>query len=252
MLKKRFVATVVLAMLLFIGAYQECMAQTFKDCQGNALMPVDESTSTQDKPFSTFINQVKDAVKNRNGEFIKGILAPEIVMTYHIDGNRQISEGTAQKRKNFLDRWNLSSKDDPFWKIMETILSMGGAFKDQKTYEAPYIHAKWPQDCLRYKYAAIVDKNIEIRKQPDSTSKIIATLSHVIVEADYPNSPDNWVKIIIPHGPEKGNPGYVGEKFVRSYYDYSVRFVKQADGQWRITFFAEMPKQDKAYPPCRP
>lgn len=253
-MSKRFlVKTVMLAMLLFIGVYQEGMA--LEDCQGKALMSVDESKSTQDKSLSNFIGDLRKAIEGNDALFIKEHLHPDIIITYpQYDKNGNEVEKSVSGSDKFMSKWNLKAdkKDssNQFWKTMKTILDLGGSFKDEKTYEAPYVHSKWSENCKRFEYVAIVG-DVSVREKADLKANEIGKLSYVIVKADYSKASDNWVKITIPNVENKDKTGYVEAESIRSYYDYSVQFVKEGD-KWLIKVCAEFPRINKGIPPCEP
>lgn len=244
MSKKHWVTTVVSAMLLFMGAYHNCIAQEM-DCSGRTLKFKDESKKASIKGF---IDNLRKAVEQKDADFIRKVLHENVAITYHEpDKDGKVNRSPVFGKTNFGNKWNLG-KEDPFWGIMKNILSMGGSFadKDKTKYEAPYVHSEWPGDCKISGYAAIVGKNVAVRQGPGRNTTKIDALSYVIVKAAKLNpdetGTDNWKKIITP----KGQAGYVAAESVRSYYDYFVQFTKEGN-QWKISWFAENP-QKKEFP----
>jgi len=80
------------------------------DLNGTPLSVVDQTQ--QSSEFSQFLEQVRQAVRDRNAAFIRSIITP-----YTLFG----ANGNLTRFENF----NLDSPTDPFWFYMERVLSDG-------------------------------------------------------------------------------------------------------------------------------
>lgn len=83
-----------------------------------------------------FVTELKNAVKNKDKEYIINILDPDILTSF--GGNGGIEE--------FKNSWDLSSDGD-FWKLMDKLLKLGGGkLQSDDFYVIPYVFSDWPED----------------------------------------------------------------------------------------------------------
>lgn len=185
------------------------------------LYPIDEST--QDSSFYEFKIQLVEAIKNCDSNFIISIL----------DTNVDVSFGMLPGIESFKEKWNPDNPKSPLWGELEVVLSLGGTFSDSKqSFTAPYIFSKWNYKYDPFFYAAIIDKNVNVHKESDSSSAVITTLSYDIVRKDSYPPHILWHKVVTLNGKE----GYVQSKYVRSPISYRVCFEKN-NGKWLMKFF---------------
>jgi hypothetical protein len=194
--------------------------------QSRKLNPVDEAA--RDPSFRAFRNKLLAAVRKRDETVLYESLDPKITNSYGGDGG--ITE--------FKEQWKMRQGQTKVWDELTTILSMGGSFATVagvKSFCAPYVYSKFPDDLDAYDYAAITGTGVRVRARPGLNALIVTNLSYDIVQLDRETSAsgvDNrgWVKIIAPNGKK----GYVSSQYIRSPIDYRACFEKK-QGKWLMT-----------------
>ncbi|MEM8808681.1 MAG: hypothetical protein AAGF01_21915 [Cyanobacteria bacterium P01_G01_bin.38] len=204
---------------------------------GATLLPVDEGDDHAS--FNTFRTQLIAAVKNKDTDFLLGIVHPDI----------KIGFGGGGGLEDFKQRWQIEDPNSQLWNELEAVLSLGGAFyrsnapmdRDTDLFVAPYVFANFPDEYSGFEYAAIVADDVALREEPDVSLDAIAQLSYHIVKVDRSQSIEDetrrgeflWVKVATT----EGQAGYVEGPAVRSPIDYRA-FFENEDGKWWMTFFA--------------
>lgn len=207
--------------------------------QGIKLLPIDEGS--EDSSFQNFRNQLLVAVRNRDKDFIMRVLQPGINNGYDIDGGI----------REFSKRWRPEDPESSVWDVLSTILIGGGSFNErdgEREFCGPYVISQWPNvvkqlpkgtDSLEY--VAITAKDVGVRREPNLTAPIVATLSYDVVKL-VPNSQildrskvefSSWVKIQTPTGQE----GFVSDNYIQGPMDYGACFTK-TKGKWVISELA--------------
>lgn len=188
--------------------------------QVGKLYPVDESG--KDPSFALFRARLMDALKRRDRKFLMSMVHPKIMNSF--GGN----DGTA----NFVEQWRLGKPNSQVWDVLLTALELGGTFERRnkhKTFWAPYVFTRFPDEVDPYEYQAIVAKNVTVRTKPSASAPSNATLSYDIVETDT-NAPAGWVKVKL-----KSGEGFVPASKIRSAADYRAGF-ERIRGKWLLTF----------------
>lgn len=215
---------VLLLGLLTLGTFDRAAAQ------GRKLYPVDEAS--KDASFKAFRDKLLAAVRRHDPKFILNMLDPDVENDF--GGSRGVKE--------FEKKWQVVDRpDSELWNVLTAVLPVGGTFmtaEGQRGFCAPYVYARWPHQFNAFQYEAIIKERVEVRRQPNSTAPVIATLSYDIVKVDHEHSvPDKtrsesylWVKIATPSGEE----GYVPGETLRSPIDYRACF-KKVRGKWKMT-----------------
>ncbi len=197
------------------------------------VLPVDQAA--KDPTFKAFRNELLEAARRKDKEYILSILDPKI----------QLSFGGHSGIKDFKEMWKIDQPNSEFWNELITILELGGAFQtieSHKDFVAPYVTSQWPDDARfdPFEYVAIIGKNVRLRSAPGIKAPQLASLSNDIVKlitAGQPSEPPNvdgfrWVKVKTGSGVQ----GFVADKYIRSPIDYRAYF-KKIKGQWRMTVF---------------
>ena len=203
------------------------------------LLPVDEGG--KDASFENFRNQLLEAVRNHDTNFLAGVLDPHIANGYDIE------EGT----REFKQRWRVEDPQSPVWDVLSTILTGGGSFSEhngQMEFCGPYVVSQWsnvvrqlPPGTDTLDYVAITGKDVAVRREAHSSAPIVTTLSYDVVKS-IPNSQvldqsmrdaSSWIKIKTPTGQE----GFVSDNYVQGPMDYGACF-RRANGTWVISELA--------------
>ena len=116
------------------------------------LLPVDEAA--KDPSFFLFRSRLLEAVATHDAAFVLSILTPDILNNF--GGNGGIAE--------FKEQWKLGGKDSELWKTLAHVLSLGGRFMGDATFQAPYVSACWPEDADAFDFGAILGENVRVRE----------------------------------------------------------------------------------------
>lgn len=214
--------------ILFLSFSTEVLAQ--KERQ---VFPVDEGK--RDASFSAFRERLIKAVKNKDKKFLLSVL----------DRNIKVSFGGDDGIEDFKKFWNLDSPNSKLWDELLIVLTNGGTFYKEpglttRQFCAPYSFTTFPDDLDAFEYQMIFGNNVNLRAQPDLSSKVLTQLSYNVIKVDYENSvPDksreneySWLKVETLGG----RKGFVSAEYVRSPIDYRACFEKQK-GMWKMTVF---------------
>jgi hypothetical protein len=199
--------------------------------QERQVLPVDEAA--KDASFKLFRDKLISAVRKRDSKYVLSIVDPKI----------QTGFGGEDGIANFKKQWKINMAKSPLWDELLFVLTHGGSFDARaknKTFYAPYVYSKFPENLDAFEYSAIIEKNVKLLATPFAAAPVVATLNYSVVKVDFENSiksranPDNytWLKVTTLGGKK----GFVQEKFVRSSIDYRAGFEKKR-GQWKLTFF---------------
>ncbi|MBW4417896.1 MAG: SH3 domain-containing protein [Myxacorys californica WJT36-NPBG1] len=201
---------------------------------------VDESSQSPD--FAQFLEKVKQAVRDRDAEFIRSIVTPKTKLGF--GEHRSIS---------YLNPENPQS---PFWMDLEKSLALG-CTNEQIFFSCPTAFRQFDgaikdapadQKALAYETSVIVvGENVNVRSQPDSNAPLVAILSNEIVKFDRDtfkqamlNTPkvvqqsdlNAWTPVILPND----KSGYVSNRYAYNPLGYRVLFAKE-NGKWIMQAF---------------
>ena len=109
---------------------------------------------------------------------------------------------------------------------------MGGSFRNDSTFNAPYVSSKSPLGDP-FSYTVIIKDSVAVHESPDSSSPVISTLSYDIVKKTRDHYKyAEWMKIILHDNRE----GYILKGNDRSPISYRATFVKRS-GKWIMKHF---------------
>ena len=204
--------------------------QTFEK---GKLYPVDQSIL--DPTFFVFLNDLRKAVQQKS---LFGLLDK-------VDKNIQTNANEVSGFAQFIEMWNLEDEQkalqSKIWSKMEFVLDNGGVFNSGKTvYTAPYYYATFPSDTNFENGAAITGEGVRMRSQPTLNSSIVEVLSYDLVEIIDESGPSQtiggatfpWVKVRF-----QKKEGYIFGKFIGKKKDYSLKYKKRPNGDWKIVAF---------------
>jgi hypothetical protein len=212
---------IILVLLMLISAFAgNVSAQVAK------LYPIDEAS--KEPTFFTFRARLMQAVQRRDATYLLSILSPKIQNSFGGDGGIE----------EFKTTWKPERPQSEVWTELAIVLSLGGAFDKDGTFEAPYISAKWPEDKDSFELGAIIGEKVRVRAAPQISSSIMRELSFDIVEvSDWGGNKArgekrDWIKVKL----SDGQSGYVAQEFIRSPVAYRAAFAKE-EGRWVMTYF---------------
>ena len=187
------------------------------------LRPIDESSKSPS--FKKFKIELLAAIKRKDVASIESILAPDV----------KVSFGGESGVDDFRNHWRLSSSDSPLWKELQTILRLGGTFDDKtrKSFTAPYVFSRWPDEYDAFEYGAIIGSRVNLRQSASITAPVIRQATYEILRVcNWEPQNKDWIEVELS-GDRKG---FVHQSLIRSPIDYRVNFKQQDDGRWKIHF----------------
>ena len=182
---------------------------------GPRLAFVDEAS--KDPSSAAYRDELLAAIRARGAKKVVSLADPGIRLSFGGTGGRAAFEEALKEE---------------IWGELESIIAMGGTFREGGSFWAPYVYSAWPDAHDAFEHLAVIADDVPLRESGDANAPAIATLSRDIVKrAGEPGAdPGPWTKVTTADG----KTGFVESKFVRSPVDYRAGFNKTADG-WRMT-----------------
>lgn len=199
--------------------------------------PVDDTARIPD--YAVFAARLSEAVKERDGDYIRSLMLPETEVGAPILWLRDETLKNAERTK-----W-LAALDDPaapFWTSMERYLRWGVRW-DETQQEACYPSFE-ARPGTQFGIV-ITGASVNVRAAPGRSARVLTTLSWELLETRYPGSgPDPGPKFLDQgHYYTKirladGRVGYVSNDFVWMYPGWEGSFGK-VDGEWKLLRFIQ-------------
>jgi hypothetical protein len=193
--------------------------------QSAKLQPVDEAT--KDPSFFAFRARLLKALARKDANYLISILDPQIKTDFGGGG------GVA----DFKKAWHPERPNSQVWSELVSVLALGGSF-DNGSFSAPYVYSKFPDEFDAYEYQAVIEDGVRVRREPNTTSGVIRTLSFeivkVVVEPPKENSAAKGQWLAVELG--DGQKGFIAKEYLRSPIDYRAIFEKK-NGKWLMTAF---------------
>ena len=186
----------------------------------------------KDPVLNEFISNLKNAVKNKDKEYIIGILSSDVLVSF--GGNGGVEE--------FKTHWDWSSDDSSFWITMDKLLQLGGEkYKGDGLYSIPYVSSNWPGDekYSVFEHMAITGSNVNVRINPElKTSEVVGKFSYDIVKVDYEKTMRIFDETIWYYTESLDGKlkGYVYWDYIWSPVGYRATF-EFIDSEWKMTVF---------------
>jgi hypothetical protein len=214
----------VLALAVGLGSHAAAAqpGTTANPCvvEGNAnprLLPADQAPSMPD--FVRYRARLRMAVERRDVNAVVELMDPDIKLGF------DDSSGVGMFRTTVAEYPQI-------WEELRTALALGGGYRSEDVFEAPYVFALWPTDFNSFECGAIVGRNVRMRSAPRTDAPILAALSYSIVRINVEKAVKEWMHVELADG----RTGYIAERYVRSPIDYRALF-NLIDGRWRMTAF---------------
>lgn len=203
-------------------------AASSAQAQAGKLLPVDEAARNSD--FFVFRARLQEAVARHDAAAVLAAADPHI----------KIGFGGKDGSAAFRDAWKLQDGDkSPLWAELGLVLSLGGGFRSESAFAAPYVFSRWPETVDAFEHVAVLGTDVRVRAEPRVDSKILAALSFDVVRLSQagrsrltPAQMKEWSAVEL----QGGRTGYISSRFVRSSVGYRALFNK-VDGRWRMTAF---------------
>ncbi len=178
------------------------------------LRPVDEASRRSD--FVEFRHRLQDAIARKDEAAILAVVDPGVRVSFGDSGGKQSFKTSV-----------IANRDEDFWREFDTILRLGGRFRESDAFDAPYTYSAWPDDFDSFECLAITGKRVRVRASPTLDARIITQLDYAIVRANPARNVTGWRGVQLPDG----RTGFVSSPYIRSPIDRRALFQFH-DGRW--------------------
>lgn len=186
------------------------------------MRPVDEGPRRAD--FLEFRRRLQDAVARRDERAVLASVHPKIRVSFGDSGGIDVF------RKQVL-----AGRDEDFWSEFATILQLGGRFRMENAFDAPYTFSAWPGDLDAFECLAVVGSRVRVRAAPDTRARVITALDFAIVRALPQNGrSEGWRRVQLADG----RTGYISARYVRSPIDHRALFEFENGRWWLMAYVA--------------
>ena len=221
-LRQTFLRPLLLAIVLLTAQATAVHAQAGK------LLPVDEAA--RDPGFFVFRARLQEAVARHDTAAVLDAVDPNI----------KIGFGGKDGLAAFREKWKLQDgAESPLWAELGFVLALGGGFRSEGAFAAPYVFSRWPEARDAFEHVAVLGTDVRVRAEPRLDSRILASLSFDLVRLSQtgrsrltPAQLKEWTAVEL----QGGRTGYIASRYVRSSVGYRALFNK-VNGRWRMTAF---------------
>jgi hypothetical protein len=184
------------------------------------LMPVDEALKKPD--FFTFRARLQMAVAAHDVDAVMSFLDPHFRFGFGgDDGAKMLKE-------------MLSGVDPDLWRSLGRILALGGAFRNESTFEAPYLFSNWPAGTEVFECAAVTGARVAVRRAANVNAELVTRTSYAIVRVVGENrTRQQWSEV----GLSTGESGYMHNDYLWGPTALRAIFTL-TNGEWRMTALA--------------
>lgn len=188
---------------------------------GPKLLPVDQAS--QDPALVDYRRDLLEEVRSRNIEAVAA----------RVDRNIRTTFGSGGGLKDF--RRILG--EPGVWEQLERALELGGTFVGEgetRAFWTPYVYSAWPDRHDAFESLVVIGEDVPLRETPEEGGRIVATMTHDIVQRVNPGSDleESFVHIKTADG----RTGFVATSSVWSPVGYRAGF-NLVDGEWKMTGF---------------
>ena len=179
------------------------------------LRPVDEGSRRGD--FLEFRRRLQDAVARTDEAAVLAIVDPTVRISFGDSGGAQAFKAQV-----------IGNRNEDFWGEFGTILRLGGRFRANDAFDAPYTFSTWPENLDSFECLAITGSRVRVRAAAGLDARIVTQVDFAIVRANPPKADTpGWRGIELPDG----RTGFVSSRYVRSPIDHRALFQFH-DGRW--------------------
>jgi len=181
------------------------------------LRPVDEGTRRAD--FLEFRRRLQDAVARKDEAAVLAIVDPTVRISFGDSGGAQAFKAQV-----------IDNRNEDFWQEFGTILRLGGRFRTNDAFDAPYTFSAWPEHLDSFECLAITGSRVRVRAAAGLDARIVTQVDFAIVRANPPKADlPGWRGIELPDG----RTGFVSSRYVRGPIDRRA-LCQVHDGRWSL------------------
>ena len=82
----------------------------------------------------------------------------------------------------------IGNRNEDFWGEFGTILRLGGRFRTNDAFDAPYTFSAWPENLDSFECLAITGSRVRVRAAAGLDARIVTQVDFAIVRANPPKS----------------------------------------------------------------
>jgi hypothetical protein len=181
--------------------------------------PVDEAS--KDAGFVAFRQRLFDVVERRDLQNFLSATSPTVMYSF----------SEAPGVEGFRRHYQLDDEKSEFWTDFLQVLSLGGSFRREDIFVAPYVYSKWPaQFPAEADYVAIVGRDVRVYAEPQLDTPVLHRIESVIVKTEYDDRlVGRWHRVVLADG----RRGYVPHNDARRPVDLRAFFSRTAAG-WQM------------------
>ena len=201
----------------------------------------------KDSSLAQFITKLKVAAATKDIAGLVAQLDKEVSSSF--DGENTI--------KSFIENWGVMDDTTKFWDYFSRALETGGAYVNDPNDETgryevvfPYVYNFEPgMEDDYYALGIITVKNVNLRAEANTSSKVVTQLTHDVVWFVYPDEAGMETRIgqNATGDPEwyyvqtydKKQSGWVNWKYVYSTMGPRIFLFKNRAGNWKISSFVD-------------
>jgi hypothetical protein len=184
------------------------------------LRPVDEASRRND--FVEFRRRLQDAVARKD----------EAAVLAGVDPGVRIGFGDSGGAQGFKAQV-IDNRAEDFWREFGTILRLGGRFRTNDAFDAPYTFSAWPENLDSFECLAIIGSRVRLREAARLDARVVAHLDFAIVlatpaEVETPG----WRGVKLADG----RVGFVSSQYLRSPIDHRALFQFHDERWWLMAY----------------
>ncbi|MEO0772953.1 MAG: hypothetical protein AAFZ04_07205 [Pseudomonadota bacterium] len=202
--------------------------------QSPTLPPVDEAE--EDASFVSYREALITAVVARDIDAILAAAAEDIMLSFGGESGRDALRAFLEvDPEDFApeQQHEAPALRERNWAELETVLRLGGMFREDGTFVAPYTFAAdQPEDLDPFEVVFITGDGVALRDRPIRFGDVVTRLNYDVVKFRNWMTGTQFVEIEMADG----TGGFVHRDFARFLLDYRAIFAKR-DGAWVMTHF---------------
>ena len=190
------------------------------------LLPVDEATRFPD--FFSFRAALQAAIARRDTTALLAAVDPHVKIGFGADNGIDA----------FRAQWRLDDPQCALWQELGSVLALGGSFRGDDAFDAPYVFSRWPQAYDAFEHVAVVAARVRVREAASADARVLAQVDFAILAVGRDGTDgggrggDGWTPVRLPDG----RAGFVASHLVKSPVGYRAIFGRKGVG-WKLMAF---------------
>lgn len=129
----------------------------------------------------------------------------------------------------------IDNRAEDFWREFGRTLRLGGRFRTNDAFDAPYTFSAWPENLDSFECLAIIGSRVRLREVARLDARVVAHLDFAIVRATPAEvETPGWRGVQLADG----RAGFVSSQYLRSPIDRRALFQFH-DGRWWLMAYVD-------------